>query len=132
MNVIICLDEKNGFSFNNRRQSRDALLCKRMLEMTKGHKLWMSEYSAKLFAPDGVIADRDFLSKSGEGDYCFIESAADLAYIKRAETITVYRWNTVYPSDVKLEPDCLEDKKLISSVDFAGNSHDTITEEVYR
>ena len=56
MNIIICLDDKNGIQFNRRRQSRDQVVCNRVLELSQGSTLWMNAYSAKLFPADKVIA----------------------------------------------------------------------------
>ena len=52
MNVIICLDQNNGMLFNNRRQSRDRIVRKNILEYINGAKLYMDEYSFKQFSED--------------------------------------------------------------------------------
>lgn len=131
MNIIICLDDKNGILFNHRRQSRDGALCQRALELSKDSKLWMNEYSSKLFSAENICVCEDFLDKANEGDFCFVESDKFLEYIENAEKIIVYRWNKTYPSDVKIDGAIFSQKKLVSSVDFAGTSHDKITEEIY-
>ena len=63
---------------------------------------------------------------------CFFELEHITEYADRLEQIILYRWNRKYPSDKKF-PFSPESKgfKLISSVDFAGNSHDNITEEIW-
>ena len=50
MIAIVCLDDKNGMSFNHRRQSRDVCLRTWVMEMTRGSRLWMSDYSAGQFS----------------------------------------------------------------------------------
>ena len=50
MKIIICLDDKNGMLFAARRQSRDSALCERVIGLSKGSRLYMNEYSAKLFS----------------------------------------------------------------------------------
>lgn len=131
MNVIICLDDKNGILFNKRRQSRDKVICDRVLELAKNSVLWMNKYSSKLFLSDKINVDSDFLSKAGSGDYCFVESDEFLACHRRIEKVIVYRWNKVYPSDEKISEDFLRGRKMVQSADFVGSSHEKITEEIY-
>ena len=50
----------------------------------------------------------------------------------KVQRLIVYRWNRLYPSDVQFPLEYLSGKcKLESSFDFAGNSHERITREVY-
>ncbi len=131
MNIIVCLDDKNGIQFNKRRLSRDSVLCDRILAMTKDATLWMNAYSAKLFSSDSIKVDEQFLDSAGSGDYCFVEDDAFLPFSGQFETVIVYRWNRLYPSDVKIDTDFLSEMKLVGSVDFKGSSHERITEEIY-
>ena len=131
MNIIICLDEKNGYCFASRRQSKDRVQLAKMLELVGDNKLCLTGYSAKLFekAPKNAIVCEDPLKSAAKGDYCFIENI-DLDNVL-AEKIVIYRWNRRYPSDKKLPQSFLQGKRLISVMDFAGNSHEKITQEVY-
>lgn len=131
MNVILCLDDKNGIQFNRRRQSRDQVVCNRVLELSQGSTLWMNAYSAKLFPADKVKVDEAFLRLASSGDYCFAESLDFLEYSGKIEKVIVYRWNKVYPSDRKVEGAFFSGKTLVETIDFAGNSHDRITQETY-
>ena len=75
MNVIICLDQNNGMLFNNRRQSRDRIVRKNILEYINGAKLYMDEYSFKQFSEekaDNIIVDNN-LENATEHDFCFVE-----------------------------------------------------------
>ena len=47
--IIVCMDKKNGMMFNERRQSQDQEVIKKMLEYAKGKPLWINDYSAQLF-----------------------------------------------------------------------------------
>ena len=131
MNIIICLDDKNGIRFNGRRQSRDSVLCERVLAMAKGGGLYMSEDSAKMFPFACVKAQDGFLSFAKAGDFCFVEDDEFLRCSDRFERVIVYRWNKVYPSDLKVDTRFLDKMKLVSSTDFKGSSHERITEEIY-
>lgn len=133
MHIIICLDDKYGYSFANRRQSRDKNQIAKMLEAVGHSLLLLSNYSAKLFEtlPNNVKVSENFLNIASQGDFCFVETLDITPYINNAEKVIIYRWNRVYPSDKKLPEELLSGKKLISVTDFVGNSHDKITEEVY-
>ena len=133
LNIIICLDDKNGMLFNKRRQSCDKEIRKRIYTLVNNSKLWMNEYSKKQFteAFNNIIVDNDFLSKACENDFCFIENVDFSDKNNDINKIFVFRWNRVYPSDVKFDAQLLKHFKLINSTDFKGNSHDKITMEEY-
>ena len=42
MIAIVCIDDNGGMMFNNRRQSRDVILLEKIIEITKGSKLWLN------------------------------------------------------------------------------------------
>ena len=131
MNLIVVLDDRNGMLFNHRRQSRDRVLTDRILQISGG-KLTIHPYSAELFAGKDVdltIAE-DPLSVAEKGEWCFLEDRLPAPVINQIEKLIVYRWNRVYPSDLKFDFD-LSAMKCISKTDFAGYSHETLTEEVY-
>lgn len=134
MNLIVCLDDRNGMLFANRRQSRDAAVCQKILQLSADHTLWMNDYSAKLFAGMGgriSVAD-DFLGKSADGDYCFVENSDVLPYREKIEKVIIFRWNRHYPSDRKFPDTLLKDGFLLmETTDFPGKSHERITMEVY-
>ncbi len=132
MNIIVCLDDSLGVSFNCRRQSRDSALISRVLELTKENRLFVSEYSAPLFEKNNVIVDNNFFSNAQNGDYCFVETADVFEVIDKIEKVIIYRWNRKYPSDKKFPLTAvLNNKTLKETTDFVGTSHDKITEEIY-
>lgn len=133
MKIIVCLDDNNGMLFNGRRQSRDRVLCEKVLSLTNGSKLWMNAYSQGLFEgmTGNIWLDESFLGCAEKEDYCFVENVDITPYHSEIEQIIVFRWNRSYPSDVKFTV-ALEDKwKKVSSAEFSGSSHDLITQEVY-
>ena len=131
MIVVVCLDNKNGMLFGGKRQSIDRALRQRLLEIAKGSALWMNGYSAGQFSEaSGIVVDEAFLEKAGQGEYCFVENAQIQPYRDKIEKIVAYRWNRDYPSDRKFPAELLTDCE--SRWDFPGNSHDNITEEIYR
>ncbi len=131
MNLIVVLDDRNGMMFNHRRQSRDRVLTDRILQISGG-KLTIHPYSAELFAGkevDLTIAEDPFAA-AGKGEWCFLETCDPGAFAEKIERLVVYRWNRIYPSDLQCSLD-LSVMKTISKADFAGYSHEKITEEVY-
>lgn len=131
MNIILCLDDKNGMLFNRRRQSRDSALCERVVALSDGSNLWMNEYSSPLFPNEKAQVDENFLEKAEQGDYCFVENTDITPFLNQIEKIIIYRWNRVYPSDKRIDEGVLVGRQLVESTDFAGSSHEKITEEIY-
>ena len=77
--------------------------------------------------------DEHFLEQAADGAYCFIEDVSVRAVADAAKSVVLYKWNRAYPGDFFF--DLPVDKApwhLDGSEDFAGSSHDKITEEVYR
>ena len=136
MIIVVCLDDSGGMMFNRRRQSQDRVLRARVLALSAGERLRMSPYSAGQFAEEDapqIAADDDFLDKAAPGDYCFVEDADILPYLDQIEQVIVYHWNRSYPADTYFAPDLSAPRwALLRSSDFAGFSHEKITEEVYR
>ena len=128
MTLIFCLDNHNGIMFNNRRQSADKAVTDRILNYADGHKLLIDTYSAKL-----LPAAQVYTGHLPDETVVFAETGelVDLC-INRADKLIVYKWNRGYPSDVYVPIEKITDNwRLETSVDFSGNSHDLITEEVY-
>lgn len=134
MIVMLCLDDKNGVLFNRRRQSKDRVILHHVLEEAGNGRLWISPYSRKLFADAGpaeLVVDEAYLEKAGAGDCCFVEDKDVVPYKDRIEKLVLFRWNRLYPADTFFMLD-LSGYTLEKSEDFAGNSHEKITKEIYR
>ena len=132
--VAITVDERMGIAFNKRRQSRDRVLIKDLLDTATG-KVYVSEYSALLFDEhkDRVIVAEDPLAHCPDGGCCFVEMVELAPYIEEIDTLIVYNWNRHYPADKTLDID-LENGRfsLASSTEFLGSSHEKITKETYQ
>ena len=132
MQLIVCLDDRDGMLFNRRRQSKDKAVCADILELTAGSKLWMNGYSASQFPPEQISVDEAFLEKAGDQDYCFLENADISAYADKVSRVIIYRWNREYPADVRFPTEVFCHRwSLKCRDDFAGNSHECITREIY-
>ena len=140
MVVYIALDDKNGMMFNKRRQSQDRIMRENMLKFCADSKLWIAEYSRKLFLPqDGgefpsnIIVDNDFLSKAGANDHCFVENDNLSQWMDKIDSLVIYKWNRMYPSDFRFDSSVLNEQfKKFSVTEFTGSSHDKITREVWK
>ena len=133
MILIACVDDSMGMTFNHRRQSRDAVLCRDLLSLVQGRPLWMHPYSAPLFpdAPETVIADEDYLSKAGADEFCFVEREDVSDFSDQIHTIILYHWQRAYPSDRRFPLDLSEYRKT-ETVTFEGKSHSEIVREVWK
>lgn len=132
MIIIVCVDNNGGMMFNKRRQSQDKKLRERILDLTKDGRLLMNNYSYKLFGNSPQIkVDDNFLENCTKNDFCFVENSDVLPYKEKIQKIIIYKWNRSYPSDLKFPISFDKEWKLVSTENFAGSSHDKITEEVY-
>lgn len=128
MTLIFCLDNHNGIMFNGRRQSSDKAVTERIKNYANGHRLWVSAYSRKL-----LPAGETFFGQIQHGDVIFAESPELIDQcMNKVDKLIVYRWNRTYPADAVVPMERIaENWRLESRVEFSGNSHDLITEEVY-
>ena len=133
MNVILCLDDRDGMLFNHRRQSRDRTVLEDIFQNLGERQLLIRPFSLSLFREHGnrVKVEETLLENAGPEDYCFVEDLPLAPWRNKIRSITVYRWNRHYPADVSLDLDLKTGWRLVSQQDFPGYSHDTITKEVY-
>lgn len=130
MNVIICLDQNNGMLFNNRKQSRDRIVRKNILEYINGAKLYMDEYSFKQFSEDKAdnIVVCDNFSNVEDSDFCFVEKQH--INTEQINKLIVYRWDKIYPADVSFGMNKIK-LNLTETLEFQGYSHEKIVREIY-
>ena len=133
MTVILCVDNRGGLLFNNRRLSRDSVLIDDIIQYTSGSTLRMDEYSAKLFEGKDAapIVSEDFLSQAGQDDFCFVERSPTGGHADSVNGYIIYCWNRDYPADVVFDSGLLDDFILLDEREFAGSSHEKITARVY-
>ena len=133
MIIIACTDDNQGMLFNHRRQSQDRGQRQRMLQRTGGAKLWVDTYTAGLFSAESreqLEIDDQCLEYAADGEFCFVEKENPGTVEEKIEKIILYRWNRVYPADVHFPID-FSGWKLVQAEEFAGSSHEKITEEIY-
>lgn len=135
MTVAVCISDGGGMMFNKRRQSRDRVVTGDILLCAGERRLFVSDYSSSLFLENKsrVIISEEPLSEANEGDFVFVEDKSLSNYKSKIKEIYIYKWNRKYPFDFKLDfsPE-LEGMYLAESVEFAGNSHEKITRELWK
>ncbi len=134
MILIAAVDRRGGLLFNHRRQSQDSVLREKILEQSRGSRLWMNAYSAKQFSDtEEILVDEDFLKKAGPGEYCFAEDQSCAPVLDRIEAVILFCWNRDYPADFFFDLDLRDGMWTLSGTErFAGSSHEEITKEVYQ
>ena len=70
------------------------------------------------------------MEKAGPGEYCFVEDKDVVLYESRIEEVILCHWNRDYPADMYFKMD-LGSWKLAETQEYAGSSHEKITEERY-
>lgn len=131
MHLIVCLDDENGMAFLGRRQSRDRLLPGDIAAHCEG-PLYALPYSLPLLKEAGLTAVAAAPSEVPENGIFFDELLPPSGFMERADFVTVYRWNRLYPADVYFDADLAAEFKQVSARDFAGFSHDRITCELWK
>ena len=115
--------------------SREELIRLRQeaLALAGEQPLWMNGYSAGQFGQEGNIrVEDDFMDRAPADAWCFVENTDLTPYLEQITQVAVYRWNRHYPSTTWFPMDYFTKKwQLIGTREFAGSSHDAITEEVY-
>ena len=128
MTVYVCLDDRNGMRFNNRRQSRDRAVLEdiraaipKVLTVDSCSEALVQEAGIPYTLIDGEIP---------EDAHFFLEAGDVSCIVSNASALVIYRWNRHYPADVRFDAD-LSGFTLESTTEFPGKSHDRITKEVY-
>lgn len=152
MILIACLDDNGGMMFGGRRQTRDRLVNRHILEMTKG-QLIMTAASVKMFRAlpeelekDGaspeetetlgklveqIRVEPDPLHAAGPGDFVFDEETPPGRFADRIRRLVIYHWNRVYPADIWFDLDLTVGWTRKAMQNITGSSHDPVTIEVY-
>ena len=133
MTVMLCIDERGGMLFMNRRLSRDRILMKDIEKEVGEGILYISEFSEDLF-PDSsisVMSVPEPLLSAGKEDFVFIENEVLVNCIDIIDRLIIYNWNRSYPYDFELDINPRAFFTLKESYDFKGSSHDKITKEIF-
>ena len=133
MTVMLCIDERGGMLFMNRRLSRDRILMKDIEKEVGEGILYISEFSEDLF-PDSsisVMCVPEPLLSAGKEDFVFIENEVLVNCIDKIDRLIIYNWNRSYPYDFELDINPRAFFTLKESYDFKGSSHDKITKEIF-
>lgn len=124
MTVIVWAGKNGEMLFNKRRCSRDKAVVDEILSAF-GRQLCVSEYSAPLFDGCRIVSD---LAEVEDG-VLFLEDLPLSPALLQAEKLIVYRFDRVYPADVRLE--IPQNFTLTENTEFSGFAHEKITREVY-
>lgn len=131
MKIIVCLDNHNGYMFNNRRLSSDKHITDNIEKLAKTNRVIVTPYSRKLFSErSNVIVNNEPLTVASNNDYCFVEDSDINKCLNKITEIIMFKWNRDYPYDKTLSMN-FDNWKLVSHADFAGNSHEKISKDVF-
>lgn len=130
MTIYVCLDDRNGMLFNNRRQSRDIRVLEDIAASIPS-VLTIDPFSETLIQSTGIpyALAQDVLQS---GIHFFLENRTGRDVVPLASVVVIYRWNRHYPADTHWDVDLAEyGFALTETLEFPGKSHETITKEVY-
>lgn len=132
MILMVCIDDKDGMMFANRRQSQDRLLRQELLSLSENARLFLTPYSARQFSETSCFTVTENPEcQAKKGDFYFVEDGA--LPFEQAEQIILFHWNRTYPADRCFpRAEALKNFHLVSTREFAGFSHKIITEEIWK
>ena len=132
--VAVVIDDEKGMLIFGKRQSRDRVMIEEFVNSFKDKEICISNFSELIFEPHkNVKVYENPLEECESGAVCFIENIDITPYLGSIDTLIVYHWNRLYPSDVKFNIDVnAEGYTLDSVIEFSGSSHDKITKEIYK
>ena len=125
---IFCIDDKCGMLFLGKRQSRDRVLNAHLLSAIGQGDLYVTPYSAPLFAECASLHVGETPSEDG---FAFVEDGEyDLS---EANQVWLCRWNRQYPADRYFDEQSLKNSfRMTHTTDIVGSSHEKITIETWR
>lgn len=135
MTVFICIEDRGGMLFMNRRLSKDREVISDIAKSVGDGILYISEFSEALFSESdiSVMSVSNPLDCAADGDFSFIENLPLKDAASKIKTLVIYKWNRKYPFDLSID---IEPQKcgfsLVEAYDFKGYSHDKITKEIYK
>ncbi len=150
MKIILCVDERAGYSFNKRRQSRDIKMREHMLGVLReeGAELLLNSYTERSMLKDaGLFTEQERAgreacpAKDGDGFleiakkkncWAFVENEDISPYYGYIDEMIIYRWNRLYLSDLHLSDSFLSEFVCVERGSFKGSSHDEISFERLR
>lgn len=154
MKVIICIEDRGGYSFHNRRLSSDVRQQSHMLHKLEqlGGYLVYNRYSERmlqkdeikeaqskqeeynyrmqngtLFLQDASVAVMTHPELSYSNLFAFVENVSLRGYYSEIEEIMLYRWNRTYPFDLQLTEEFLAGFDVVEEEELEGTSHERIT-----
>ena len=132
MKLFICVDDEGGMTFMGRRVSRDRAVLEDIAAVS-GEALTVFPFSERLFKDAGYLFRVVYCEADVADNGClFIEDRSPKSMLDRVDTLVIYRWNRLYPSDKKIDFCPLDEGfTLAESLDMVGKSHEKITKEIY-
>ena len=131
MTLIVCLDQKGGMLFNNRRQTLDYELVNIIAKSFSD--IHISHFSEKYFqGAKCKISSNPFLEATEESTV-FLEDTGAIDYIEKIDRLIIYRWDCVYPADTYFDITPKEvGFRLCGKVKFSTKVHADIVKEIYK
>lgn len=132
MTIVICLDNNSGMSFDGKRQSKDRLFRKFLLDKAEKEKsqISMTPYSYEQFKAD----ERDELidvkeSFSFDESCVFLERKTNIPW-EKVDTLIICCWNRDYPADEYFSIPIGVECRLLSTEEIPEATH-LLTVETY-
>ena len=148
MKLILCVDDRLGYSFNHRRQSSDLCMRQDMVRRLGDgfDDIFINAHTERSLLKDGCFGPREakrrlehparsgraFLEDAADADgWAFVENVEVKGLWHRVDEILLYIWDKRYPADYSFPKELLSSFVLTEETRFPGKSHDVIRLEHY-
>lgn len=129
MKIAVCVAENGGITFNGRRVSRDKKILEDMISLFG--RVEVGESAFGMFERAGLSERASICTEKNPDGALFIEKDP-AEYYGSAAAAVIYRFNVNYPADVYMTSSPADNGfTLVSVTEFAGETHEKITREVY-
>lgn len=136
MNLIVFVDKNNGMLFCGKRQTKDKVLLRYVLDnIVKNSRLYITEYTASLFKniKDNVNIVNNVLTVDDSDCFCIAECVIPEYYdLEKFKTLHVFVWDRAYPATSYLSKLIISKYELDSreTLELSG-THRTVDHYVY-
>ena len=132
MTVIICVDNNGGILFNGKRQSKDRIFRKYLLDIVEKEncRIAMTPYTYGQFQEDKRKEQIDVKNIfSFDEDYIFLEQSIPISW-EKVNNLILCCWNRDYPTDEYFNLPIGVECVLRKTEEIVSDSH-TLTIETY-
>ena len=148
MKLILCADERFGYSFNHRRQTSDREMVRDLKRRlgSEADRIRVNAYTERLLLRNGYFSPEEAARREASpapAGSAFLKNADDASgwvwtenvdlkgLYHTIDELLLYVWDKRYPADLLFPEQLLAGLRPAETAEFPGYSHDLIRVEHY-